>query len=123
MDEIIELFKKVVAIEYQDMDDEDLELFYNEAILEVDQTRFGRFYPRSVALMMAHLIALTNKAKTIGMNNQSGQIKKVTVGDLSREYAVAETSNFGDGDLASTIYGAEFLRLRKRILFTPVYIA
>lgn len=80
------------------------------------------FRARGMFAYAAHQLVLARAAKKAveagGTPSAPAQAESKQVGDESVTYAVArpETSAAGDarGDFASTIYGQEFLRLRKR---------
>jgi len=117
-----DLFKVVVAPEYAEMSNSDLDVFATEAELEISQKAFGKFYPRCVALITAHLINLSKRSAN-GSSSSPGELKKVKVGDLEREYAVSAADAKTNGSYSLTIYGKEFVRLRKKVLMGPKFVS
>lgn len=115
-----ELFKKVVAPEYANKSNAELDMFAVEAEIEVTEKVWLTRYPRAVALLTAHLIAMSERNKTMGGNAATGSLKKTKVGDLEREFASKDSGN--DGSYSLTIYGVEFLRLRKQVLMGPKFV-
>lgn len=118
-----ELFRKVVAPEYASKTDAELDLFATEAECEVSQKKWGCKYDRAVALITAHLIAMSERAKNSGTGSSgTGQMKKVKVGQLEREFDVGSSSD-EDGSYSLTIYGKEFIRIRKQLLKGPIFVS
>ena len=122
----IDLFKKVVAPEFESMDDETIELFADEAKIELSESAWGKRYPRALCLITAHMIKLSKKTAADAGTDSTGSInelKKIKVGDLEKEYAVSNKQNGTDQDTYGlTLYGKEFLRLRKQLLITPMFV-
>ena len=117
-----DLFRKVVAPEYASMIDADLDVFAAEAEIEVSLKAFGKFYDRAVALITAHLIAMSERYKTMGGNSATGQLSKTKVGDLERQFlSSGDSGKNGSYDL--TTYGTEFIRIRKKVLMGPKFVS
>lgn len=116
-----ELFRKVVAPEYADKTDAELDLFAAEAECEVSQKKWGCRYDRAVALITAHLIAMSERSSSNG-NAGTGQLKKVKVGQLEREFDVGSGTS-SDDSYNLTIYGKEFIRIRKQVLKGPIFVS
>lgn len=117
----LELFKKVVAKEFAAKEDSEIELFAAEAELEVSESYFGKFYPRVVCLITAHLMKVSEISQS--SNGSTGELKKIKVGDLEREYAVNSGMEMSKDTLGLTLYGKEYLRLRKKLVKTPLFIS
>jgi hypothetical protein len=122
----IDLFKKVVAPEFEPREDLEIKLFADEAYLELSESVWGKRHPRAWCLITAHMMKLAEKTKADGGDSSTGsvnELKRVKVGDLEREYAVPGKSNTNDADTYGlTLYGKEFLRLRKQVLMTPMFV-
>ncbi len=114
-----DLFKTVVAPEYKDMENATLDVFATEAECEIAESKFGCKYDRAVALITAHLI----KMSEISQNGITGQLVKTKVGQLERQYDVANSGDAKDGSYNMTVYGKEFLRIRKQILKSPIFVS
>jgi len=117
----LDLFKKVVAPEYKGKPETKISLFYTEAALEVSESKWGKYHPRAWALMTAHLMKMFDISDLGQASGGNAQLKKVKVGDLEREFAVSETK--GKDTLELTIYGKEYIRLRKKILKGPLFVS
>lgn len=114
------MFKKVVAPEFKDRTEAEIQCFADEAVLELSEQVWGKRHPRAWALITAHLMAIADRSSA-GGNAGTGQLKKVKVGQLEREFDV------GSGDDSAnaynlTIYGKEYLRLRKQVLMGPILV-
>ena len=88
--------------------------------------RWGTYKPRSIKLrgmfaFAAHRLAMRKPALSVanggGMASTPYAVTSKSVGDESASYAVPTPTmveQINNGDLMLTIYGLEFLRLRKR---------
>ncbi len=101
----------------------------NEALVEADaetggsgwggyDSSDGSFKQRGMFLYAAHFLSAnyptgcSNAAKS--NSTTRGIIQSKSVGDESVSFAVATPLNIGDTWLASTSYGQQFMRLRRR---------
>jgi len=117
-----DLFRKVVAPEYASKSNDTLDLFAGEAEKEIAVSKWGNKYDRAVALITAHLIAMSERAEKLG-NSATGQLKRTKVGQLEREFGAGSNTNDSGNPYDLTIYGKEFLRLRKQVLKGPVFVS
>lgn len=115
------LFKDVVAPEFKNKAESELQPFVDEAELEVSEKKWGKFHPRAWALMTAHLKKMFDISDTGQASGGNAQLKKTKVGDLEREYVVP--TNAQADTLNLTIYGKEYIRLRKKILKAPLFVS
>ena len=102
------LFRTVVAPEYAAKDDATLDIFADEAALELSKKKWGKRYPRGLAYITAHLIKFA-EISTAKNSGNSGQLKRTRVGKLEREYAVSSGSGANDS-YNMTTYGKEYIR-------------
>ena len=116
-----DLFRVVVAPEYAALSNATLDIFAAEAEIEISVKAFGKRYPRAVALITAHLINMSKRSED-GSSSSSGELKKIKVGDLEREFAVSSADSKSNGSYNLTTYGKEFLRLRKQSLMGPKFV-
>lgn len=87
----------------------------------VSRKNFGRFYERAVALLTAHYMALANTAAQEGSGSSSitaGAVIREKEGELERQYS---ESTDGNELLAKTIYGQQYLALR-RVCIIPLTV-
>lgn len=91
------------------------ENFYNQAkasaLLSVNPKVWCLKTDEGVKQLTAHYIALKDRGGV------AGQVKRVVVGDLEREY-----DNSSGSDDASTSYMNEFIRLRNTLVISPMFI-
>lgn len=119
-----ELFRKVIAPEYAKKTDAELDLFATEAECEVSEKKWGCKYDRAVGLITAHLIAMSERAKNSGTGSSgTGQLTKVKVGQLERTFDAGAGTGSDDGSYNLTIYGKEFIRIRKQLLKGPIFVS
>ena len=71
------LFKTLVAPEFKDEPLNKLQIFIDEALLEVSESKWGKFHPRAWALMTAHLKKMFNISNTGQSSSGNSQLKKV----------------------------------------------
>lgn len=120
-----DIFSKVVAPEFADkVGTPEYDLFQTEALCEVSESKFGCRYDRAVALIMAHLMAMADRSKNGGGNSNTGQVKRTKVGQLEREFDTGSGSGENsNGSYDLTTYGKEYLRLRKQIIKSPIFVS
>lgn len=91
------------------------EPFYNEAkasaILSVNSVSWGAKTDEGVKLMTAHIITISKRGGV------SGQVSMQKVGDLQRQFA-----NPMGIDAPSTSYLADFQRMMKSLIISPIFI-
>lgn len=104
-----------IAPEFETADTDALarvDRFINRAAGEVNRAAWGCKADEATALLAAH--RLTMRARP---GNAAGAVTMERTADRQRNFAVPAS---GAGDiLASTSYGAEFVRLRKTIVIGP----
>lgn len=105
-----------------------IQLQLNQAMLEVNENTFKKYYARAAYYLTAHFLCLVTeqqRATSSGFNsevsNPKGVISSVSVGDLSLTQDMPEYSSSGnDRFLASTSFGQEFIRLRDKMSRGPL---
>lgn len=114
------LFRLVVAPEFKDRDDTEIDAYAAEAKNEITEFAWGKRYPRAIALLVAHMMSVGKKAELEG--STGGQVKRVKVGDLEREFNVPSLGSKNLSEDEQTRYIVELLRLRKQLVITPQFI-
>ena len=92
-----------------------IQLFLDEALLEIREGDWGAFYTKALNLMTAHLLTLADMqaAATGGASGSLGPVASRSVGDVSVSFGVSATSMATGSDawLNATPYGQELARL------------
>lgn len=119
LDEVLKAFR-VTAQEFESKSDEDVAAmaeFYEDFI---SKKRFGKFYARALAMLIAHEYALSGIASAYGSSSAAlsgGAVRMEKEGDLQREYQVEgqEQSLY-----TKTVYGRKFMDLKKMCIVPVV---
>ena len=101
--------------EFSAVSDATVQIYLDDAGLELDEGRWGSLYDRGIYALAAHFISLAQRAALGGSTGAgaSGPLASKSIGDVSLSYAwtsgAGQTRN-QDYYLA-TIYGQDYLRL------------
>lgn len=119
LDEVLKAFR-MAAQEFKDKSDEDVTAMAEFYVDFISKKRFGKFYARALALLVAHEYALSSIASAYGSTSAAlsgGAVRMEKEGDLQREYQVEgqEQSLY-----AKTVYGRKFMDLKKMCLVPVV---
>lgn len=114
---ILSMFR-IMAPEFADISNDDVQMATALSCDLVSERQFGRFYGRAVALMAAHQLKLARMAQqdaeTGGNSLTNGNVTSEREGDLQRSYGTeGVTGSNEDYLLQKTLYGRQFLELRK----------
>ena len=104
---------KAVAPEFDvgdDSEDERLALFLGMATRRLDRSAWGAVYEDAQVYLAAHLLTLSARSSTAGAG--AGAITGMSTGDFSMSFAPVMTRPGADAELATTVYGQQFLALR-----------
>lgn len=81
--------------------------------------RFGKLYEQALAYLSAHKMKLRGLGTSIGIGTigDTFGLSSVSEGETSVSFSSTQQSRLGeaDGEYALTIYGTEYLNLRKRV--------
>lgn len=88
-----------------------LSLFLNLASLSVNISVWGTKADYGTSLLAAHMMTVSKRNGVLGVSME-------TVGDLSRSYNAIK----GDEIMMQTSYGAEYLRLKRSLIITPILV-
>jgi len=92
-----------------------IQLFLDEALLEIREGDWGDFYTKGLNLMTAHLLTLADMqaASTGGASGSLGPVASRSVGDVSVSFGVSATATATGSDawLNASPYGQELARL------------
>jgi hypothetical protein len=91
--------------------------FINYATPLVSSCKFGDSYELAVAYLSAHMLQLSTQIASSG-GTFAGVINSISEGSRALGYS---TISPNDAELMTTIYGIEFIRL-KRMYITPIMV-
>ena len=119
LDEVLKAFR-MAAQEFKDKSDEDVTAMAEFYVDFISKKRFGKFYARALALLVAHEYALSSIASAYGSTSAAlsgGAVRMEKEGDLQREYQVEgqEQSLY-----AKTVYGRKFMDFKKMCIVPVV---
>lgn len=114
----LEIFR-LVATEFNDMDDSKVTTFIELYSDQISEKRFGSTYQKALAYLTAHKLKMAG----YGDNGASGKIGdslrvgSYSEGETSISYTTGQTANLQvDAEYALTTYGLEFLTLRRNAI-------
>ena len=111
---------RLVASEFNDMDDEKVNSMVELQGVRISQKAFGDKYDLAVAYLTAHAFKLDEMLKGGGASSGglvSGAVTSEKEGSISVGYASPTLSRYNDGSLyAKTAYGLLFLELRSQCI-------
>lgn len=97
--------------EFKDLDDEFIQLYIEEALIQIDERRWGVYYRLGVLYLTAHLIAMANRTSS-GIS-PGGIVSSESVGDTSVSYAVPGGITTDNYYFSQTPYGIRYLELAR----------
>lgn len=105
--------------EFNAVSDTYIEAVLSEAALSVDETWIATDRVPATLALAAHMMTLEGEpARTAngGVGGATAEVKRVKVGDVETEFNVAAPASGAGGadDYGSSLYGAAFLRYRRR---------
>ena len=104
--------------EFADVADPRVEMFLDDAALQVHQPVWGKFYDQGVLYLAAHLLSIAGREEEgegEGADG-AGPVYSDTVGPLNYKRAVTPVSvEGGEALLSSTSYGLRYIELRSLI--------
>ena len=111
---------RLVASEFNDVDNEQVDSMIELQGLRISQKAFGDKYDLAVAYLTAHAFKLDEMLKGGGASSgglTSGTVVSEKEGSISVGYASPTLSRYNDGSLyAKTAYGLLFLELRSQCI-------
>lgn len=85
-----------------------IQLFIDDAVLYLNETRAGLYYNKLLALLTAHYLALADHTES-GRSMAKGTPTSYTVQDTSISFATRNMSSSDVSYFTQTAYGVEFL--------------
>jgi hypothetical protein len=96
--------------EFDSVTDARVQLFIDDAELEVDEDRWGDLYDKGVCYLTAHLLYIAEQSSA-GQGEGGGPLSTKTVGDVSLSFGSYLTADSKAAVFNSTSYGQEYYRL------------
>ena len=117
---VIEIFR-LVATEFQDLDDEKVNAWVELTAPLISKKVFGKLYDQALALLTAHRLKMAGYGdSSYGTVGDALRIGSYSEGETSVSFTVNQGTNLlVDAELALTQYGLEFLTLR-RLVVIPI---
>lgn len=116
---------KTIAPEFDTIESSKIDAWISLAKPLVSKKHFGESYEHALALLVCHKM----KVAGLGTDNGSGSVadrigvSSYSEGSASVSYSVSQSTNMlADAELALTVYGVQFLSLR-RAKILPIVIA
>lgn len=105
--------------EYTSVDDARIQLFIDDAVLEIDEAAWGDLYDKGLLYLTAHFLTIAESTSS-GNSGGVAQTASQSVDGVSIAYATPSADSASASVFASTAYGQEFMRLKK-LLGPAVY--
>ena len=109
--------------EFAEVPDETIHTFISLAEPLVSKKRFGKMYQQAFAYLAAHKMKMSGFGKTIGIGTIGDTIglSSVSEGETSVSFSNNQAANITtDSEFGLTVYGMQYLQLRKRCIVTIV---
>lgn len=109
--------------EFADVPDDTIQDFISLAEPLISKKRFGKLYSQALAYLAAHKMKMSGLGKTIGIGTIGDTIglSSVSEGETSVSFSNNQVGNTAtDSEFGLTVYGMQYLNLRKRCIVTIV---
>ena len=117
---------RLVASEFDGVDDETVCLWFDLTAPLVSRKLFGKLYDQAVALLAAHRMKLSGKYEDVSGEGGEGmqigsiadtlRVSSYSEGSTSVSFNNSVSTLEKDADLALTIYGTQYLSLRRQVI-------
>lgn len=111
----LEIFR-LVATEFEEVADEEVEKWMEFAKPFVSKKKFGNTYDHAIAYLTAHKLKMAGKGdNTMGKVDDALRVSSFSEGDASIGFSVSQSNNMAiDAEYALTIYGLQYLSIRRQ---------
>lgn len=101
--------------EFASESDARIQVYIDDAELELNEGQWGDFYDRGLSALTAHLLAIANRnaASTGSGISLGGSLTSRSVGSVSVSFGSSASTGSAEDFYLSTAYGAEYWRLCK----------
>lgn len=115
--ETLEIFR-MVAPEFAQVQDATVLNWIELAVPMISAKRFGQLYKQALALLTAHKMKLSGLGDTsTGSVDDGLRVSSYSEGGVSISYSTSGQSAMQvDGELALTVYGLQYLELRRKVI-------
>ena len=100
--------------EFACLEDDKIQIFLDDAALELNSVCWGDKYDLGLCYLAAHYLALSAKSSQ-GSVGPVGPIASRSVDGVSVTYARATSNSLADDYFSSTAYGQRYVALRKTL--------
>lgn len=114
---------RVTMNEFAEVPDDTVKVFISLAEPLISKKRFGKMYQQALAYLAAHKMKMSGLGKSIGIGSIGDTIglSSVSEGETSVSFSNNQAGNMAtDSEFGLTVYGMQYLQLRKRCIVTIV---
>lgn len=104
--------------EFASVSDDDMKVFIALAKPLISEKRFGKLYQQALAYLAAHRMKMEGLGKDSGTGTiqDTYGLSSVSEGGTSVSFSTNQSDYSANAEYALTIYGRQFLTLRKRVI-------
>ena len=108
--------------EFKEVEDDTVRVFISLAEPLISKKKFGKLYQQGIAYLAAHKMKMSGLGKTIGSGTIGDTIglSSVSEGETSVSFSNQGGNTATDAEFGLTVYGMQYLQLRKRCIVTIV---
>lgn len=109
--------------EFDEDADDTVKMFLSLADPQISKKRYGKLYPQALAYLTAHKMKMSGFGKSMGIGSIGDTVglSSVSEGETSVSFSNSQSGNTAtDSEFGLTIYGMQYLQLRKRCVVTIV---
>ena len=122
--EAIEIIRTAMT-EFAEVEDNTVKVFISLAEPLISKKRFGKLYQQALAYLSAHKMKMSGLGKSIGAGNgtigDTIGLSSVSEGETSVSFSNNQSGNTDtDSEFGLTVYGMQYLQLRKRCIITII---
>lgn len=126
-DVLVEMIQKVGGGEFDSMPVEDIVFWIDFVRPMVSKKQFGKLYNQALTLLVCHRLKMSglgeNTLGDLGKVGNAFMASSVSDGGSSISFAGGGAGNLQtDAEYAMTVYGAQFLQLRKMVI-VPIHVS
>lgn len=116
---------RTAMTEFAEVDDNTVKVFISLTEPLISRKRFGKLYQQALAYLSAHKMKMSGLGKSIGASNgtigDTIGLSSVSEGETSVSFSNNQSGNIDtDSEFGLTVYGMQYLQLRKRCIITII---